>query len=163
MRHKGNPLSPIVMGMCRALVYVGAALVAARTVSPSVLIGALALAAHVVGLTYAAKQENLDRIDRLWPLAVLTVPLAAGLPAIAAGPLGIAAWCALALAYALAIAMLKRRSRPGAVPRSVAALIAAISLVDALFAASVGATTVVLAGLAGYVLTTLCQRVIPGT
>lgn len=163
VRHKGNPVSPLVMGLCRALVYVGAALVASRTASPEVLIGALALAAHVIGLTYAAKQESLDRIERLWPLAVLILPLAAGVPALAAGLFGVAVWLALGLAYLHAVTMLRRRSRPGAVPRSVAALIAAISLVDAVFAASVGASAVIIAGVAGYALTTLFQRVIPGT
>ena len=163
VKHKGNPASPLVMGLCRALVYVGAALVAAGTAATAVLIGAFAIFAHVVGLTYAAKQESLDRIDRLWPLAVLLLPLAAGAPALVEGPLGIAVWSALAVADAMAVAMLRRRSHPGAVPRAVAALIAAISLVDALFAASVGAWAVVAACLAGYALTTLFQRVIPGT
>ena len=162
-KHKGNPLSPLVMGLCRALVYVGAALVAAGTAAAAVLVGALALFAHVVGLTYAAKQESLDRIDRLWPLAVLVLPLAVGLPALAAGLVGVAVWGALAAADAVAVMLLKRRSHPGAVPRAVAALIAAISLVDALFAATVGAWAVVGACLAGYALTTLFQRVIPGT
>jgi 4-hydroxybenzoate polyprenyltransferase len=163
MKHKGNSISPIIMGSCRALVYIGSALVASGTVPTAVLVGAFALTAHVVGLTYAAKQESLDRIDRLWPLAVLVLPLLAGSSALAAGALGIALWIALSVAYVLAIVLLKRRSQPGAVPRAVASLIAAISLVDALFAASVGASTVVLAGLAGYALTTLFQRVIPGT
>jgi 4-hydroxybenzoate polyprenyltransferase len=163
MKHKGNSLSPIIMGSCRALVYIGSALVASGTVPTAVLVGAFALATHIVGLTYAAKQESLDRIDRLWPLAVLVLPLLAGSSALAAGALGIALWIALSVAYVLAIVLLKKRSQPGAVPRAVASLIAAISLVDALFAASVGASTVVLAGIAGYALTTLFQRVIPGT
>jgi 4-hydroxybenzoate polyprenyltransferase len=163
MRHKGNPASPIMMGLCRALVYIAASLVASQTTATGVLAAALALSAHVVGTTYAAKQESLDRIERLWPLAVLIVPLAVGLPALTAGPVGVAVWCALALAYASAMITLKRRSQAGAVPRAVAALIAAISLVDALFAASIGAWGVVLAGVAGYALTTLFQRVIPGT
>jgi 4-hydroxybenzoate polyprenyltransferase len=163
LRHKANPLSPVVMGLCRALVYIGAALVASGTWNVGVLIGALALFAHVVGLTYAAKQESLDRIDRLWPLAVLLLPLAAGVPALAVGPVAVAVWLALLALDAMAVLLLSRRARPGAVPRAVAALIAAVSVVDALFAASVGATGVVLACLAAYALTTLLQRVIPGT
>jgi 4-hydroxybenzoate polyprenyltransferase len=161
--HKANPLSPLVMGFCRALVYIGAALVVSGALTAGVLTAALALCAHVVGLTYAAKQESLDRIDRLWPLAILVLPLAAGAPALAAGPMAVAVWLALAALDALAVLTLHRRSRPGAVPRSVAALIAAISVVDALFAASMGATGVVLACLAAYALTSLLQRIIPGT
>ena len=163
MHHKGNRFSPVVMGLCRALVYLGAGVVAVGAVRSGVLIGGLAVMAHVIGLTYAAKQESLDGVDRLWPLAVLVLPLLAGVPALAAGVLGAGVWVALGLSYLVAIHALKTRRRPGSVPRTVAALIAAISIVDAVFAASVGATAVVLAGLLGYALTTALQRVIPGT
>lgn len=161
--HKGNPLSPIVMGACRALVYVGAALIASGTVSAAVLVGAVVLLAHVVGLTYAAKQESLDRIDRLWPLAVLAFPLIAALPALAAGIVGIAAWFALAAADAIALLVLKRRARPGAVPHAVGALIAAISLLDAVLASTLSSWPVVLACWAGYALTRLAHKALPGT
>jgi 4-hydroxybenzoate polyprenyltransferase len=167
LNHKANPFSPVVMGLCRALVYVGAALVAAGTVSAAVLIGAVALLAHVVGLTYAAKQESLDRIERLWPLAVLALPLIAAFPALASGWLGIAAWLALAVADAAAVAALARRTRPGAVPHAVAALIAAIALVDAVFAATAATTAatwpVVIACWGGYALTRIAHKTIPGT
>lgn len=161
--HKGNRLSPVVMGLCRALVYAGAALVAAGALSGAVIIGALALLAHVVGLTYAAKQESLDRIDRLWPLFVLALPLLAYLPALGAGALGMATWLALAVVNIFAVRMLARRTKPGAVPRAVGVLIAAISLLDALIAASVGAASVAVACVAAYVLTRLLHRLVPGT
>lgn len=163
LHHKGNPFSPLVMGLCRALVYVGTALIASGTVPGAVLVGAIALLAHVIGLTYAAKQESLDRIGRLWPLAVLALPLIGASPALTLGLPGVAAWLALATADALAVSMLKRRARPGAVPQAVGALIAAISLVDAVLAASVAAWPVVLACGAGYVLTRLAHKAIPGT
>jgi 4-hydroxybenzoate polyprenyltransferase len=163
LHHKANPFSPVVMGLCRALVYGGAAVVAAGTVSAAVLIGGPALLAHVVGLTYAAKQESLDRIERLWPLAVLALPLIAALPALANGVLGIAAWLALAAADAAAVMTLARRARPGAVPHAVGALIAAIALVDAAFAATVAAWPVVIACWGGYALTRLAHKIIPGT
>lgn len=163
LRHKNNPFSPAVMGLCRALVYVGAALIASGAAPSAVLVGAVALLAHVVGLTYAAKQESLDRIDNLWPLAVLAVPLIAASGALAAGLLAVAAWFALATADALAIAALKQRARSGAVPNAVAALIAAISLVDAVLASTVAAWPVVIACWAGYALTRLAHKAIPGT
>jgi 4-hydroxybenzoate polyprenyltransferase len=163
LHHKGNPVSPVIMGLCRALVYVGAALIASGTVPGAVLIGASALLAHVVGLTHAAKQESLDRIGRLWPLAVLAIALIAAAPALVAGAPGIAAWLALAAADALAIATLARRARPGAVPHAVGALIAAISLVDAVLASTVAAWPIVIACWAGYVWTRLGHKAIPGT
>ena len=163
LHHKGNPFSPLVMGLCRALVYVGTALIASGTVPGAVLVGAIALLAHVVGLTYAAKQESLDRIGRLWPLAVLALPLIGASSALSVGLPGVAAWLALATADALAVSTLKGRARPGAVPHAVGALIAAISLVDAVLASSVAAWPVVLACGAGYVLTRLAHKAIPGT
>jgi 4-hydroxybenzoate polyprenyltransferase len=151
------------MGLCRALVYVGAALVASGTVSGAVLVGAVALLAHVAGLTYAAKQESLDRIDNMWPLAMLAVPPIAASGALTAGLPAIAAWFGLAIADALAITALRKRTRPGSVPSAVATLIAAISLVDAALASTVAAWPVVIACWAGYVLTRVAHKAIPGT
>ena len=53
--------SPLVMGLCRALVYVGAAVAAVGGVIASLLLAALALLAFVAGISYAAWQERLDR------------------------------------------------------------------------------------------------------
>jgi len=80
--HKGNPLSPLIMGLCRALVYIGACAVATGSASRAAVIGAFALACHVAGLTYAAKQESLNRIGNLGPLLMLAVPLLVALPAL---------------------------------------------------------------------------------
>src|SRR5437764_6815015 len=74
VRHKGNPLSPALMGVCRMLVYAGTAAIVAGAVSGAVVVAGGAVLAHTAGLTYAAKQEGLDRIDRLWPLAFLALP-----------------------------------------------------------------------------------------
>lgn len=81
LRHKGNPVSPVVMGVCRALVYCVAASAAMSVLDQPLppmllLLPALALWAHVVGLTYAAKQENLNQLGSVWPLLVLALPFA---------------------------------------------------------------------------------------
>src|SRR5262245_13153124 len=73
-RHKANPVGPVLMGGCRPLLYVVVGAMATQAMPPAVLIGGVAVAAHVVGLSYAAKQERLDRPDNLWPLALLAVP-----------------------------------------------------------------------------------------
>lgn len=162
IHHKGNPFSPVIMGLCRLLAYVTAAAAAGGDgITGPVLIGGVALFAHVVGLTYAAKQESLDRIGRIWPLAVLAVPFVLALPS-ALGPAPLLAFTALALADAVAVAGLEARASPGSVPRAVAALIAAISLVDAL-AIAPHAPTLALVCAAGYLLTRLAHRVVPGT
>lgn len=57
--HKTNPLSPVVMGACRALVYMTAAFCFTTEPGGAVKIGAVLLLCYLIGLTYVAKQENL--------------------------------------------------------------------------------------------------------
>ena len=163
-RHKGNVLSPVLMGLCRALVYLTAGAAAGGSLALPLLLGALAVWAHVVGLTYAAKQESLDRIGALWPLAILAIPLALYASAAIASPTAALAWLALAAAAIWAVKLLAARKSRGDVPRAVVQLIAAISLLDALVVASAGGPQVAfVACLGAYVLTRLLQAVIPGT
>ncbi len=162
--HKGNVLSPIVMGTCRALVYIGTGAALAGDTSTAMMIGAVALASHVAGLTYAARQESLDRVGNLWPLALLAVPLLAALPAMAGGWLVITACSLLLAADAVAVRLLATRPIRGAVPHAVSGLIAAICLVDALAIALNGGDVLLIAACAaGYPLTRLLQKSIPGT
>jgi 4-hydroxybenzoate polyprenyltransferase len=162
--HKGNALSPLVMGLCRALVYIGTAVALAGGTSHATILGAVALASHVAGITYAAKQESLDRVGNLWPLALLGVPFFAALPALFSGWTIIIAFLLLLTADALAIRLLVRRPVPGAVPSAVSGLIAAICLVDALAVAVAGGGVLLVAICAlGYPLTRLFQKSIPGT
>ena len=161
--HKGNVLSPIVMGTCRALVYIGTCAALAGSTSTAMTIGAVALASHVAGITYAARQESLDRVGNLWPLALLAVPLLAALPAVADGWVVITAFLLLA-ADAIAIRLLATRPVPGSVPLAVSGLIAAICLVDTLAIALNGGGVLLIAMcMAGYPLTRLFQKSIPGT
>ena len=93
--HKGNPGAPVVMGLCRALVYCGAAAAATAAVSNAVIVAALALLAYVAGLTYAARQESYDRVGNLWPLVLLAAPMLLALPALAQGVLAALVYLAL--------------------------------------------------------------------
>jgi UbiA prenyltransferase family len=162
--HKANMLSPVVMGLCRALVYIGTGVAIAGGISNATIIGAAALACHVAGITYAAKQESLDRIGNLWPLVLLAVPLIAALPVLFDGWTTIVAFVLLLAADAAAIRLLVKRPSPGAVPLAVSGLIAAICLVDALAIAAAGGGVVIVAICAlGYPLTRLFQKSIPGT
>jgi len=56
--HKQNPLSPVVMGLCRMLVYVTAAYAVVATPPREVFVMALLLLSYLVGLTYVAKQNT---------------------------------------------------------------------------------------------------------
>ena len=161
--HKGNAISPIVMGLCRAMVYVSACVAVTGSLSKAALIGALALAFHVAGITYAAKQEGLDRVGKLWPLLMLSAPLVAALPAATAWPV-LAAMVLLLAADARAIHLLAAKPVPGAVPLAVSGLIAAICLVDALAVTAAGGhITIAAVCVLGYPLTRLFQKIVPGT
>ena len=60
LSHKGNPLSPLVMALCRVAVYVLAAFaVAPPPPSPAVYIGAGALFLYLVFLSTLARKETL--------------------------------------------------------------------------------------------------------
>ncbi|MEO1493795.1 MAG: UbiA family prenyltransferase [Pseudomonadota bacterium] len=163
--HKKTALAPLFMGACRALSYAMAAL-AAGDITTALWIGAAGLFAHVVGLTYAAKQEAYDRIGAVWPLAVLA------LPAIAASWLihnpyfvNMIGWGLLAVygAWTLWALRFLFRRRPGDVPRAVISLIAGIALFDAVMIAAMGATVLAVFAIVGFGLTLALQRVVPGT
>ena len=161
-RHKGNPLGPALMGICRLLVYVTAALAVSPALGAPVVVGALCLFAYLIGLTYAAKQESLARLQSLWPLAFLVAPLLHGLAAAARGIVGAFVYLALFASVLVAIHLL-RGTAPGRFPRAVAGLIAAISLVDALAIAGAGAPGLALVATLGWPATLGLQRWVRGT
>jgi len=162
--HKGNLFAPVIMGLCRALVYLATGAAVGGEIRSALIMAATALAAHVVGLTYAAKQENLNQVGRLWPLGILAVPLLLALPGISSGWLVAVGALLLCAADIAAVRLLAKRATPDAVPRAVSMLIAAICLVDALAVALHGGSALLVCLCAsGYLLTRFFQTVIPGT
>jgi UbiA prenyltransferase family len=160
--HKTNPWSPLMMGLCRMLVYVTAGLAFAVPGPALLYLGAVLLLCYLIGLTYIAKQETLGEVRTLWPLLFLAAPVVYGVR-IASGSvtgaillLVFVAWIGVALWF------LKRR-QPGDVPRAVVSLIAGISLLDALLIAGVGAPGVAWLAVCGFLLTLALQRYVAGT
>jgi len=143
--HKANPASPLLMGLCRALVYVAAACVVVARPPLALYAGALLLLSYLIGLTYVARQEHLGRVANLWPLLFLALPLAWTARAALAGGFVAVLWLLLAAWLLYALSFLRRR-RAGDVPRAVGHLIAGICLWDALVIAAAGQPA--LAGLA---------------
>ena len=162
--HKQNPLGPVLMGLCRALVYATAALAAgAGWGSSAVVGGALAAWAYLVGLTYAAKQERLDRLGRLWPLGLLAAPFVYGMYGLHPSALHVAAQAALLVVIAYAVRLLRGHA-PDRFPRAVAALIAGVSLLDAgLVASAGGSAAAILITALGFPATLWMQRWVRGT
>ncbi len=161
-RHKNNPLSPLLMGSCRVLVVLTAALSFTESPPIPVYLAAAALLCHLIGLTYIAKQEHLHRIGNLWPLAFLAVPLSYGL-LLAARETRV--WLPLVLyvaVLAFALGRLRRRA-PRDVPRAVIALIAGMSVLDAVLLAGAGRFVPALFAIAAFGLTLALQRWVAGT
>jgi 4-hydroxybenzoate polyprenyltransferase len=161
--HKENPLSPLVMGLCRMLVYLAAGYAVALSLPVDLYMSAVVLLCYLIGLTYAAKKEHLGRLDGFWPLAFLAVPVAYGiLLVLRGGPWAILPLIALAGWILFALRLLKRRAK-GDVPRAVVSLIAGIALLDAMLLAGHGHFLLAVLAVLAFGLTLAFQRWIPGT
>ena len=161
-RHKTDPVSPVFMGVCRALVYVTAALAVAPGLSSEVLWGAGLMLAYLIGLTYAAKSENLAEIKNIWPLGFLALPFAYGITLLVESPITIGFFLGFLALVIYAVYHLVRRGRAN-IPLAVGTLIAGISFLDAMLISGQGAQVIALFALGGVVLTRQAQRFIPGT
>ena len=160
--HKGNVLSPVVMGVCRMLVYLTAGFAVSADPPALLYVAALLMLAYLIGLTYTAKREHLNELGSQWPLLCLAVPALYGAWAAFAAPV---VWVFLALFVAWvahSLRLLVRRAA-GDVPRAVVSLIAGISLLDAMLLSAVGAPGAALAAVAAFGLTLALQRRVAGT
>jgi hypothetical protein len=166
--HKGVAWSPVVMGLCRAGLYLlGAFAVGCER---SVALPAVSLLLYVVGLTHVARFENASAVGRVWPTLFLLAPaFVVGLSADFTPETSdrIILWLVLAvhLGWTLRALRIALRGGRGAIPRSVVALIAGISLVDATFVAATRGTGYgfVAMALAAFGLTLFLQRWVRGT
>ena len=160
--HKNNPLSPLVMGVCRVLVYLTAALAVTAVIPQQVIVAAAVLLCYLIGLTYAAKKEHLGRLENIWPLAFLAVPVIYGIYLAPAQPVVVFPLLLLA-AWAFYALWLLRRRKTGDVPRAVVSLIAGISLLDAMLLTGAGHILFAWLAVAAFVITLALQRWISGT
>ena len=135
--HKGNVLCPVVMGLCRLLIYVSVGFCFAVVLPLPLLIGAVLLFSYLIGLTYVAKQESLGEVKNLWPMLFLAVTVIYG------AVLGSEAWPTLGYWVIFVVAIvsalwLVRRRQSGDIPRAVVSLIAGMSLLDAILISVAG-------------------------
>ena len=161
--HKGNALSPFFMGLCRVLAYITAGHAAVQTPSSGLIVAALASLSYLIGLTYIAKLESLDRIEGLWPLLFLLAPIIYGFAHLRHGDLATILLLVALAAWIVAALYLLRRRAKGDVARAVVGLIAGIALVDALFLAAAGAVATSVFAVACFALTLALQRWVSGT
>jgi hypothetical protein len=160
--HKANPLSPFVMGLCRALVYITSGLCFVLALPSELWFAVAVVLCYLIGLTYVAKQENFGRVENLWPLVFLAAPLVYGLSHISSEPIVILFLAGLTAWISFAVWLVQRR-QAGDIPRAVISLIAGISLLDALLITSAGHFWTALIAVAGFLLTLFLQRYISGT
>lgn len=160
--HKGNPISPFIMGLCRMLVYVAAGYAVTSELPATLFLGAGVLLCYLIGLTYAAKQENLNRIANLWPLLFLAVPFVYAPVALGLDGAGVAIYAGFAawVAYALSFLVIPSRIK---VSRAVVSLLAGICLLDALLISASGSQPLAWLAAAGFPLTLFLQRWVSGT
>jgi len=162
--HRATALSPWLMGICRALVYVCAA--TAVTATPkwqSLLPAASGLAAYTAGITYVSRVEVSGLASRSWPVALLMVAPAA-LLASSGGAADLRLWGALvAIGWVLYALRFATRGRAPDVPGGVVRLIAGMCVLDAAWIASGGGLASPLLALAGLPATRLLQRRVAGS
>jgi hypothetical protein len=158
--HKGNPWSPVLMGLCRALLYGTAGYAMVAQPRWELAIGAVVLLCYLIGLTYVAKQETLTTLPNFWPIAFLATPFVYAAPTLWSSATGGVLYLLFVAWVAYALRMLIRRE---AIGRAVVSLIAGIALLDAVLIAGQGMTGTAWLAAACFPLTLALQRYVAGT
>ena len=160
--HKGNSISPVIMGFCRVFVYITTGLCFSITLGQPIFVGSALILSYLIGLTYIAKQENLGHVKNLWPLLFLGAPITYGAVLTSENLNVLPFFCLFTIWILVALYFVKRRG-PGDIPRAVVSLIAGICLLDAILIASTGQLFFATLAVGGFVLTLIFQRFISGT
>jgi 4-hydroxybenzoate polyprenyltransferase len=160
--HKATGLAPLIMALTRFLAYCLGAYAAGIITNP-VLWGGMGLFAYVAGLTYAARGEAVNQIERIWPLIVLSIPVAIALAWTVVSPVATPFLFGLLILLFFALQRLIRREK-GDIPVAVVSLIAGITLYDAVLIAATSESVLYgLLAVVAFALTLSLQRVVPGT
>lgn len=158
--HKTNPLSPVVMGANRFLVYVVAFVAFEATLTGELLGAAGLLWLYIIGLTFIAKSETRSDFTKYWPAAILFAPALFFGVQLLDDPV----WLLLVLIFiawtAYAISFIYQKKQIGG---GIVRLIAGVSLFDALALATTGWTGGVALALVCFGLTLFFQQYIKGT
>ena len=162
--HKSNPLSPLLMALCRLMVYITAFLAFSVQSFSTLLIPGSLLVLYVIGLTYIAKTENKPSITNVSIVATLFLPTvyftARQLQQVQWVTLPLILFFTIWVSYSVSFAF---RSPKRQVGRTVGQLIAGISLLDALVLAASGSLPGTLLALLSFALTLYLQRYVRGT
>lgn len=156
--HKTNPLSPLLMALTRAMVYV-TAYVSFADVARGPLLWAVALMlSYIIGLTYIAKSETERTFTRYWPAALLLAPVPFFLWAVPPG----SGWFLVVL-FGAWVAYSVRFVYRGFIGAGITRLIAGIALLDMLVLHWQETPSGPLIAVTAFGLTLFLQRYIKGT
>ena len=161
--HKATELSPVLIAICRFLLYLVAGSTARDGVSGIAIWSAFAMAGYVGGLSCFARREAIRGPIRRWPIALLTLPVGLALISNAGEYLQIAAW--LSVLLALWVLPCLRHALRDTNPRiglTVSGLLAGIVLVDLLAVAGQSVGVALIFG-ALFLTALLTQRYIAAT
>jgi len=158
--HKKNPAGPLLMALCRLMVYVIAFLSASsQTFFPLLVPGELLLC-YVIALTLLAKVELKPRAIHFGSSLMLFLPAIYFMLQLSALALGLSLCFTSWVAYSLSLIY---RSSPSQMGRAVSQLIAGIALLDGMVLATVGSIYGVVVALASFGLALFWQRYVRGT
>jgi 4-hydroxybenzoate polyprenyltransferase len=101
--HKANPLAPLLMGLCRVLVYVTTAATLTGSVPAAVLGGGVALLAYLIGLTTVARHPVYGARGWLVAGLIAGIALVDGAVVTLAGAPDLGIWCVAAFGLTLGL------------------------------------------------------------
>lgn len=156
--HKGNILSPVIMGANRFMVYVIAFLAFQPQLSFEVVVTAGLLWVYILGVTLIAKSENTGNVAQYYPVAILLAPALYAL--LESNPI-IWVMIGIFVAWVLYSAYLIYQRR--AIKQAVGSLLAGICLLDGLVLSFYLGVLGVIIAIAGFALTLFLQQYVKGT
>lgn len=162
--HRDRIAGPILMGLCRAGLYVMGAVAVGSLLRLNVLLPAALLFTYVFALTVIAQHEDGRELTTRWPTYLVYAPIIfpltdlLHLPILARVLMG-----AQVLWLGKMIEPLRQKADAQTCRRSVGGLIAGIALIDACFIACMGENVLALVAVAGFGLSLLAQRRVSGT
>lgn len=163
--HKLNPLSPLLMALCRGMVYVTAFLAFSgqSLFNLNLLIPGCLLVCYVIGLTAIAKTERRPSVASVTVVGMLFLPTVYGLSfmtRLSLFTLPLLLLFTVWVAYSISFTYRSSRRQVG---RTVGQLIAGISLLDGLVLAAAGSLLGATLALGAFGLTLYLQRYVKGT
>ena len=73
--HKRVAFGPVLMGLCRFVLYLVAASAAVNGLNPMAIKCGFALFAYIIGLSYVARRESTSGPLRYWPILLVAMPV----------------------------------------------------------------------------------------